>query len=103
MSTLKRWLLHYIYGLWAQAFNGAISSVVGVVGAASTGDLKNGITFALIWHTVLIAMGTHALLYFRSNPLPTELPYGTLTPPFPIIKAQTSDPPTPQPTNPPTP
>ena len=103
MNTFKRWALHYVDGLVAQSFNGAISSVVAVISVDVTGTLKDGITFAFCWHTFAIALGIHGLLYFRSNPLPTDLPADKTAPPFPIVPAQTATPPAPPPTNPPTP
>jgi hypothetical protein len=34
-STLGRWLKHYLYGLFAKSWNGAIASVYGFIGVAT--------------------------------------------------------------------
>lgn len=67
---IRQWFAHYFLGLLAQSWNGAIATVAGIVAVDSTGKLKDGITFDLIWQTFVVALGIRALIYFQQNPFP---------------------------------
>lgn len=75
--TLKRWLAHYLYGLFARSWNSSITSVdafIGLaVGAAVTAQVQ-----AIDWKGTLAVFATSwarsALMYFKDHPLPEQLP-----------------------------
>lgn len=77
--SIKDRILHYLYGLFAQAFNGAIAAIMATI----TVDTASGFVpdvKAMNLHTAMAifagAFLWNALYYFKSNPLPSELPEG---------------------------
>lgn len=76
----KSWILHYLYGAFAAIVNGTFSTAYvsfGAAGADVAGlvDLKS-----ITWRGFLsVLVGTityHAVNYFKTHPIPDELPDG---------------------------
>lgn len=77
--TIKDRILHYLYGVFAQAFNGAIAAIMATITVdTASGFVPDVKTMNL--HTALAifagAFLWNALFYFKQNPLPSELPEG---------------------------
>jgi len=66
------WLTHYLFGLFAQTFNGTVTTAVALIAEATSGKLPEGVTFANTWHTLAIAMLGYALMYFHAHPFPDD-------------------------------
>jgi hypothetical protein len=66
------WLSHYSFGLFAQTFNGTVTTAVALIAEATSGKLPEGVTFANTWHTLAIAMLGYALMYFHAHPFPDD-------------------------------
>ena len=88
MKTLWKYVLHYLWGLVATAFNGGVTSVVAIVAEMTGGKLPEGITWHGCWQTFVVAAAVHAILYFSSHPIPVTLQDGTTQSPFPKILTQ---------------
>ena len=73
------WFTHYFFGLFAQTFNGTVTTAVALIAEATAGKLPEGITFANTWHTLAIAMLGYALMYFHAHPFPDDLTTITTT------------------------
>lgn len=73
-AKILSYLCHYIYGLFAQCFNGGITSLVAITALDTTGRLPEGVTFTLCWHIYGTAIGVHALLYLHEHQVPSQLP-----------------------------
>lgn len=82
--NLKRWLLHYFYGLFATSWNGSISAVDAFIGLA-VGAAVSPDVHAMDWRGCLAVFGTtyvrQVFLYFKANPIPEKLSEPT-EPPF---------------------
>jgi hypothetical protein len=72
-NLFLHWLQHYVYGLFAQTFKGAVTTAVVLVNDAISGKLAGGVTWANVWHPLLISMLSFALIYFNSHPFPDDL------------------------------
>ena len=75
MNKLKSLFLHYVYGLLSQCFNGAMTAATATI-INMTGPTPPTIDAKLLLHNFLAGLAIAALLYFRENPLPKELPPG---------------------------
>lgn len=77
--TLKDRFLHYVWGLFAQAFNGAIAAIMATITVDTTSNFVPDVS-KMNFHTALaIFVGAfvwNALYYFKANPLPAEIPEG---------------------------
>ena len=77
--TIKDRILHYLYGTFAQGFNGAIAAVASIAGLDT---MKNFVTDIpkITFHLALgIFLGTftwNCIFYFKAHPLPETLPEG---------------------------
>ena len=71
---ILHWCKHYFYGLLAQSFNGAMTGIFALGIMGEQGKLPEGVTFHVLAHTFAVSFGLHILLYFKSNPLPSQLP-----------------------------
>ena len=72
-NTLLHWLGHYVYGLFAQTFNGVVTTAVVLINDGVTGKLSTGITWSSVWHPLVISMVSFALIYFKGHPFPDDL------------------------------
>ena len=85
-ASLRRWLAHYIYGLFAFSFNNATTTLDGVVGLAVGAAVTPEIATPT-WKTgaaiFLVTFARSAVTYFAQNPLPKSLPITDTLPPFP--------------------
>jgi hypothetical protein len=83
-EAIKKAVRHYLYGLLASAWNGAIGAVAGIlgIGAASIGGIPG--VAVLDWPQMLSAFGgaffLHAIMWLKAHPVPTEL--AATEPPF---------------------
>ncbi len=86
--NIKRWLLHYFYGLFATSWNGSISAVDAFMGLA-VGAAVSPQVHAIDWRGCLAVFGTkyvqQAVAYFLKNPIPEKLSEPS-EPPFPVVK-----------------
>lgn len=77
--TIKDRILHYLYGVFAQAFNGAIAAIMATVTVDTTSAFVPDVK-TMNFHTALAifagAFIWNALYYFKQNPLPEQLPEG---------------------------
>lgn len=84
-SALRRWLAHYIYGLFAFSFNNAMTTLDGVVGLAVGAAVDQTIS-APTWKTgaaiFFTTFARSAFTYFKENPLPKQLSLPDAQPPF---------------------
>lgn len=82
--TIGRWAKHYFFGMLTKSFNSSIIAVDGViglaVGAATTTEIEKP-----NWKAALAMFGVSfvrsCIMYFKDNPIPTELPESLSTPP----------------------
>ena len=75
MNTIQSLVIHYLYGLFAQSWNGAIATIVVLVKDVS--ESKTGaLAWANIWHAFVIGLAVNAILYLYANKLPPALPAG---------------------------
>jgi hypothetical protein len=73
------WFEHYLFGCFAQTFNGTVTTAVALLAEAVDGKLPGGPTWANIWHPLVISMLSFALIYFKSHPFPDDLTTITTT------------------------
>ena len=75
--SIKNRILHYLYGIFAQAFNGAIAAIMATITVDVTSGFVSDVR-AMNFHTAVAIFGGafawNALYYFKANPLPAELP-----------------------------
>ena len=87
-DKIKSFAKHYFFGLLTSSWNGGIGAVSGIVGIdalAMTGASQQA--RVLNWHEMGAAFGgavfLHAIMYFKSHPLPETL---DTNPPLPAPK-----------------
>jgi hypothetical protein len=73
MNTLLSLVIHYVYGLFAQSWNGAIATVAVLIKEMMEGK---AITWPTIWHAFLAGLAVNAFLYLSAHRLPDALPAG---------------------------
>ncbi len=77
--SIKNRILHYLYGIFAQGFNGAIATLAAAVGMASASIFYTDIpkiNLHMAEGIFVTAFAWNCVFYFRTNPLPSELPEG---------------------------
>jgi hypothetical protein len=75
MNTFTSLIIHYVYGLFAQSWNGAIATIVVLV-KDTTENKAGALAWSNIWHAFLIGLAVNAILYLYANKLPPALPPG---------------------------
>lgn len=78
-----RYVLHYLYGLFARSWNSSIGAVDAFIGLAVGAAVSTEI-HAIDWRGALAVFCTTwlraALLYFKDHPIPEQLPAETRAP-----------------------
>ena len=75
MNTLLNLAIHYIYGLFAQSWNGAIAMIVVLVKDTAEGK-AGSLGWTNVWHAFLTGLLVNAIFYLFANKLPSALPPG---------------------------
>ncbi len=74
-AKLKRYALHYAFGLFATAWNGGVGAIDAFLGIAAGAAVSPSISEPN-WRMALAVFATaflrNALLYFQQHPLPTD-------------------------------
>lgn len=74
-AKLKRYIAHYLFGLFATAWNGGIGAIDAFLGIAAGAAVTSSISEPN-WRVALAVFATasirNALLYFQQHPLPVD-------------------------------
>lgn len=85
-NNVLRYLKHYLYGLFANSFNGGATALKGAAGIGIASGIEAANVHALNPHQLgaafVGALAIHAIDYFATHPLPTQLSTSETTPPF---------------------
>lgn len=76
-SKIKSYALHYLYGLIASSFNGAVTSVIaflGLAGGAAAGVNVPAMNLKQLVVVFLSSILVNALMYFQRRPIPEDFP-----------------------------
>jgi hypothetical protein len=76
-QKVKSYALHYLYGLVASSFNGAVTSVIaflGLAGGAAAGVNVPAMNLKQLAVVFVSSILVNALMYFQRRPIPEDFP-----------------------------
>lgn len=77
-KTAGHYIAHYLYGLFANSFNGGISAMDAVIGLAVGSTMVDDI-HAINWKgaaaVFLVTCARSAIRYFKDNPIPEKFEF----------------------------
>ena len=81
MNTLLSLIIHYVYGLFSESWNGAVAMIVVLVKDTAEGK-PGALSWVNIWHAFLTGLSVNAILYLYAHKLPAALPPGVADTPM---------------------
>jgi hypothetical protein len=90
MNIILSLAVHYLYGLFAQSWQGGITAISVIVKEFAEGKLASQGIWVTVWHAFISGVAVNAFLYLYAHPLPAALPPGIADTPMARLRQATN-------------